>query len=144
MAAKTLSVLEIHQERPGHLPGGAAMRVLIVSDKPKAVEHWRAHLLANGWHVLIVRDQAAAVAALCAEDIQIMLLNLMMKNGSALAIADFASYRQPALRVIFHTDSSVFSDGSIFTHCGNAFGYVRSSIPSSDLAALIEHHGRAA
>ena len=126
------------------MPGGAAMRVLIVTDKPQAVEHWRAQLLASGWKVLIVSGQAAAVTALCAEHVQVMLLDLMMKKGSALAIADFASYRQPTLRVIFHTDTSIFSDGSIFTHCANAFGYVPSSIPSDDLAALIDYHGRAA
>ncbi len=51
------------------------------------------------------------------------MLDLMLDEGSALAVADFAAFRQPWAKVMFLTDSAVFSDGSIFTHCQNACGY---------------------
>ena len=52
--------------------------------------------------------------------------------GVAMAVADFASYRRPEARVIFVTNTSFFSDGSIFAHSpspelrGRVFGATTS------------------
>ena len=72
-----------------------------------------------------------------------MILDLVLDEGSALAVSDFASYRQPLARVIFVTNTSFFSDGSIFRHCVNACAYMPSATPPEDLAAMVEHYARA-
>ena len=68
---------------------------------------------------------------------------MVLRNGSALAVADFASYRQPEAQVIFVTNSAFFSDGSIFAHSANARAMFPSSGRPSDLAAMVEHYGMA-
>ena len=64
------------------------------------------------------------------------------KGSSAIALADFASYRRPDAKVIFVSSSSFFSDGSIFQLSGNAHAFLPSSTPPEDLAAVVEHHAR--
>ena len=64
----------------------------------------------------------------------------MLANGSALAVSDFASYRRPDARVIFVTNTTFFSDGSIFAHSPNACAFMQSSTPPEDLAAMVEHY----
>lgn len=78
--------------------------------------------------------------SLSANDYEIIVLDLVLDNGSALAVADFASYRRPDARVIFVTNTSFFSDGSIFAHSPNACAYVQSETPPEDLAAMVEHY----
>lgn len=88
----------------------------------------------------LVRSQSEAIVALQVERFDIIVLNLVLEDGSALAVADFASFRSPDTRVVFVTDTSFFSDGSIFAHSANACAYVRSSTPPEDLAAIVEHY----
>ena len=64
-----------------------------------------------------------------------MINSFVLDHGSALAVADFASYRRPDCRVIFVTNTSFFSDGSIFRHCANACAYLQSQTEPADLAA---------
>ena len=49
-----------------------------------------------------------------AETYHIVVLDLILDEGSAFAVADFMNYRQPDAQVIFVTNTSFFSDGSIF------------------------------
>ena len=60
---------------------------------------------------------------------------------SALAVADYASYRLPDARVICVTNTSFFSDGSIFAHIGNASTLVPIGTPPEDIAAMVEYYG---
>ncbi len=100
---------------------------------------WQRHLERLGAKVSLVLDQEAAIMALCQSDFSIIVLDLVLDQGSALAVADFASYRRPDTRVIFVTNTSFFSDGSIFPHSPNACAYVQSATPPEDLAAMVEH-----
>ncbi|MDZ4096210.1 MAG: hypothetical protein U1D35_15030 [Paracoccaceae bacterium] len=120
------------------------MRVLIVQSKTELAQYWGEHLQGLGWDVSIAQDQASAITILQTYPVQIMLLDLMLCNGAALAVADYAGFRQPLLRVVFVTDTAVFSDGSIFQHCANACAFLQSATPVADLAALVEHHACAA
>jgi hypothetical protein len=43
--------------------------------------------------------------------------------------------------VIFVTDTTFFSDGSIFAITPNARALVRTSAPPEDIAAMVEHYG---
>lgn len=87
-----------------------------------------------------MESQEAAILALCAGDFDIIVLDLVIEEGSALAVADFASYRRPDARVIFVTNTSFFSDGSIFAHSPTACAFVQSAMPPEDLAAMVEHY----
>ena len=84
------------------------------------------------------QDQAADMAA--AETYHIVVLDLILNEGSAFAVADFMKYRQPDAQVIFVTNTSFFSDGAIFQLFSNACAYVQSETAPDDLAAIIEHY----
>ena len=116
------------------------MNVLIVESKPELGSLWQRHLERAGASVTLVQSQEEATLALCDNDYRIMVLDLVLDEGSALAVADFASYRRPDTRVIFVTNTSFFSDGSIFAHSSNACAYMQSATPPEDLAAMVEHY----
>ena len=116
------------------------MIVLIVESQVELATLWGRHLERQGIDVHHVRNQDEAVAFLAQTAPDVILLDLVLDEGSALAVADFASYRYPEARVIFVTDTSFFSDGSIFAHSSNACAFLPSSTPPDDLAAMVEHY----
>ncbi len=116
------------------------MNVLIVESRPELGKLWQRHLERMGGTVTLVHSQEAAIQALVDGEFQIIVLDLVLEHGSALAVSDFASYRRPEARVIFVTNTSFFSDGSIFAHSPNACAYVQSETPPEDLAAMVEHY----
>lgn len=117
------------------------MQVLIVEGDPNLGWLWRRHLERCGCNVTLTQNQAEAVDALRQETVNIIVLDLILDDGSAFAIADFASYRQPDAKVIFVTDSGFFSDGSIFQYIPNACALMPSKLPPEDLSALVQHYG---
>ncbi|MBE1285883.1 MAG: response regulator [Rhodobacteraceae bacterium] len=116
------------------------MNVLIVESNPDLGGLWKRHLERQGAVVTLVPSQEAAIHALYGDDYDIIVLDLVLESGSALAVADFASYRRPDARVIFVTNTSFFSDGSIFAHSPNACAFVQSGTLPEDLAAMVEHY----
>ena len=118
------------------------MRVLIVQNKRALGRVWARHLERQGATVKVVSSQEAATDALCDEDFDVIVLDLVLEGGSALAISDFASYRRPNARVIFVTNTSFFSDGSIFAHSNNACAYVASRTRPEDIVAMVEHFAK--
>jgi DNA-binding NtrC family response regulator len=116
------------------------MNVLIVESEADLGRLWMRHLERLGMDVVLVHSQEAAIHALYGGSFDIIVLDLVLTEGSALAVADFASYRRPEARVIFVTNTSFFSDGSIFAHSPNACAYVQSGTPPEDLAAMVEHY----
>lgn len=117
------------------------MRVLIVESDPDLAWLWKRHLTRCGAEVVIARSQEEAVAVLSDQPFAILIVDLILTEGSAAAVADYASYRQPEAKVIFVTNSSFFSDGSIFQHFANACAFLPLRTRPEDLAALVEHHG---
>lgn len=117
------------------------MKVLIVQSDRHLAAAWCHQLEGTGAAVRVVEDQDGATRVMHDEQVDVIVLDLMLASGSALAVADFASYRQPDCRVLFVTDTPVFSDGSIFRHCANACAYLPTTTPPSDLAAMVEHYG---
>ncbi|MCW9044028.1 MAG: hypothetical protein OQK05_11855 [Pseudopelagicola sp.] len=119
------------------------MRVLIVESTPDLGRLWQRHLERLGAVVELVVDEVGAIHALRMRDFDIIVLDLVIAEGAALAISDFASYRRPNARVIFVTNTSFFSDGSIFRHSANACAFVQSGTPPEDIAAMVEHYAAA-
>lgn len=117
------------------------MDVLIVESRPELGAVWQRHVERQGASVELVHGQEEAVRYLGQHSADIIVLDLVLDDGSALAVADFASYRHPNARVIFVTDTTFFSDGSIFNHASNACAFVPAGTRPEDLAAMVEHYG---
>ena len=92
------------------------MVVLIVANNPELSRIWSRHLERLGHEVSVVFSQAEAANYLRVRSVDVIVLSLDLEDGSAIAIADYASYRWPDARVVFVTNSTFFSDGSIFNH----------------------------
>ncbi len=116
-------------------------RVLIVESRAELGGIWQRHLERQGMEVARARGQEEAIAHLSKNDVDIIILDLVIEEGAALAVSDYANYRRPQTRVIFVTNTSFFSDGSIFAHCANARAFVQSHTPPEDLAAMVEYYG---
>jgi len=119
------------------------MNVLIVQNNLTLGQMWQRHLKRHGHIADISVNQDAAIDRLSAQFYPIIILDVVLDGGSAIAVADYASYRHPDARVIFVTNSSFFSDGSIFQLCSNACAFVPSATQPEDLAAMVEHYAKA-
>lgn len=117
------------------------LRVLIVESRPELSRLWAMHLGRQGADVHVALSESEAVEWLRFQPVDIIVLDLVIENGSAFAVADFASYSQPYARVIFVTDTTFFSDGSIFRHIPNACAFLPSATSPEDLAAVVDHYG---
>ncbi|WP_197919356.1 DNA-binding transcriptional response regulator [Thiosulfatihalobacter marinus] len=117
------------------------MRALIVESQADLGGLWQRHLWRLGVETDLVTSQEGAMRALQEGGYDVMVLDLVLRDGAALALSDYASYRHPDLQVIFVTDTAFFSDGSIFNLCSNARAFVPTATPPEDLAAMVEHYG---
>lgn len=129
----------------GHsiLPTGqiAPMKVLIVESRSELGAVWKRHLERQGMQVTCVTTQNGATGHIAEHGVDIIILDLVIEGGSALAVSDFAHLRQPDARILFVTNTSFFSDGSIFGLAANARAFLPSGTPPEDLAAMVEHYG---
>ena len=118
------------------------MIVLIVEPDPDLGRLWQRHVQRQGASVFLVQGQDAAFDLLRIHAVDMIVLDLMRRQGSALAISDYASYRRPDARVIFVTNTTFFSDGSIFRHSQNACAFLQSATPPEDLANMVMHYSQ--
>ena len=119
----------------------AHVRVLIVESRPELARLWAQHLRRQGAEVCISLSETEAIDCLRVTQIDVLVLDLVIEKGSAFAVADFASYSQPTARVIFVTNTTFFSDGSIFNHIPNACAFLPAATSPEDLAAVVDHYG---
>ena len=94
-----------------------------------------------GSDVILALSGDTAEELLATQDFDVIVIDLVLEQGSPLAVADIASFRQPDANVIFVTDTTFFSDGSIFSHSGNARAIVPKQTAPQDLANIIDHYG---
>lgn len=57
-------------------------------------------------------------------------------------VANSAQFNQPNANVVFVTDTTFFSDGSIFALCANARAFMETTTPPDDLAAVVHHYAQ--
>lgn len=119
------------------------MEVLIVESQRELGQLWKACLERQGMKVTLATEHDEALEALRTIPFEMIILDLILENGQALGLADYASYRRPDARIIFVTNTSFFSDGSIFQLSSNACAFVQSSTPPEDLAAMVQHYASA-
>lgn len=117
------------------------MKILIVQSKHELGLLWKRHLVRQGSEVVLAHNEDAAILDLREREVEIVILDLVLEGGGAFSVADFAAYRRPEAKVIFVTDTSFFSDGSIFQHIANAAAFLPTETSLEDLSAVVEHHG---
>jgi DNA-binding NtrC family response regulator len=118
------------------------MHVLIAQSDENLGMLWKRHLERLRAQVTLVQTGDAAISALANNAFDVIVLDLVLADGSALAVADVANYRQPNANVVFVTNTTFFSDGSIFNHSPNARAFIESTTAPGDLAAIVEHYGQ--
>ncbi|MDQ2090766.1 hypothetical protein [Marimonas arenosa] len=118
------------------------MKALIVESKRELGLIWKMHLERQEIDTALAVGESDAVAHLQAQETDVLIVDIVLDDGSALAVADFASFRHPRAQVIFVTNTSFFSDGSIFRLCPNACAFLQADTPPEDIAAMAEHYGR--
>jgi len=116
------------------------MQVLIIQSCQDLGQLWQRHLNRLGMRTKLVCWPDDAIAYLSDEPVETIVLDLELKGGSALNVADYASFRQPEAQVVFVTGRSFFSDGSIFAHFANARAFLPATTPPEDLATMVEHY----
>ena len=115
------------------------MRVLIAQHNAELGQLWAGFLEREGISVLTVTSQADALTQLRAQEFDALVLELVLPDGGAIAIADFAAYRMPDVPVITVNSSSFFSDGSIFRLLPNVHSVMQAPVEGEDLAAMVSH-----
>lgn len=118
------------------------MEILIVEEDPNLAAVWARHLVRGGARVTVASSQAEAVARIDAGPLAALVVDIDLAAGSAVAVADYARFRQPAARVVLVTARRFFSDGSIFDLLPNACAYLPRGTDPADLAAVVDHHAR--
>ena len=117
------------------------MRALIVQRNKDLGAVWKRHLERLDVDVTLVHAAADAFTSIETSRFDVIVLDLVLAEGSAFAVADLAQFRQPDANVVFVTDTTFFSDGSIFSHAANARALVKTATPPKDLAAIVHHYG---
>ena len=117
------------------------MRVLIVEHNEELGRIWARFLESRGLAVELATSQKDAIANMRFNDFDALVLELVLPDGGAIAISDYATYRFPDIPIITVTSGSFFSDGSLFQLIPNARGLMRTPFQPDDLAALLEHCG---
>ncbi len=117
------------------------MRALIVQRNEALGLVWQRHLERLDVDVCCVTTAESALQIVESQNFDVIVLDLVLSNGSALAIADLVQFRQPNANIVFVTDTTFFSDGSIFQHAANARALVETATPPKDLAAIVHHYG---
>lgn len=117
--------------------------ILIVASNAKLAGLWASHLERQDHAVTVVASQAEAIDFLCENEPDVLVLDVMLQDGSVIATADFASYRRPETRIVFVTRSSFFADGTLFQHIPNTAAIIPEKTEPADLAEIVAYHGRA-
>lgn len=117
------------------------MKVLIVEKNRDLARIWGGFLARQGIGATLAASPAEAYAELRAETFDALVLDMELPEADALAVADFATYRDPEIPIIAVTSRSFFSDGLVFQLVPNARGLLRTPLRPEDMAALVEHYG---
>jgi len=118
---------------------GEVLRILIAQHNVELGKLWAGFLEREGIKVTLADSQSEALKQLRAQEFDALVLEMVLPDGGAIAIADFASYRLPDVPVITVNSSGFFSDGSIFQLLPNVHSVLQAPVKASDLAAVVSH-----
>ena len=127
--------------RPGDLGVRAEVQILIVQQNRDLAGIWAGFLRREGMSCVLAGTSAESRTALRRQPFDAVILDMELPEDGAIAVADFATYRNPEMPIIAVTADSFFSDGTIFELLPNARGVLRAPLRLEDMAALVEHYG---
>jgi DNA-binding NtrC family response regulator len=117
------------------------VQILIVEPNRDLAGIWARFLSRQEVCCTLAGTAPEAYAALRGRPFDALVLDMELTEGAAIAVADFATYRNPEMPIIAVTARGFFSDGAIFELIPNARGLLRAPLRLEDMAALIEHYG---
>ncbi|RMF34880.1 MAG: response regulator [Alphaproteobacteria bacterium] len=115
------------------------MKVLIVEHNADLARIWARFLQRNDVEVDLAHSQAEAIKLLRFNHYDALVLQLILPDGGAIAISDYATYRNPEVPIITVTNSGFFSDGSVFNLIPNVRSMMSTPLRPGDLMAMIDH-----
>ena len=114
----------------------------VMAERLRAARDWEGE-----YDLLEAADEYEAVAALLHATPTVIIVNLALERGSAMAVAEFAAFRRPQTRIIFEMGEGAvvhpFADGAIFGLHENAHGCLTPMMAIEDRVAFVEHHALA-
>jgi DNA-binding NtrC family response regulator len=123
--------------------GSSGINVLIVESDVALAGLWSGHLARMKCAVDLTSTSEEACDRIRERRYNVIILDLDLKDGGALSVADYAELFHPEARVIFVTNTTFFSDGSIFQFFNNACAFLPSATDPADLAQMVNHYGAA-
>ena len=112
--------------------------LIVMGDRARAAA-WADGLETIGAEVFVAASQAAAFVHLQMRALDVVVLDLALREGSPISVADYAAYRRPGARIVPVTSVGHFDDGSVFQHVPNACTSITRSTLPRDLALIVQH-----
>lgn len=119
------------------------MDVLLGVGDPDLGRVWAHHLADLGVRVTEATGEAEAIRALRRRSFAVLLLDLGLPGGGALAVASYAALFRPEARAVFVTRAHPLADGRIFALAANARAVLNADAPPGDIALVVAHHAAA-
>ena len=85
-----------------------AMAVLIVESVRELGRVWQSAIERLGADVELATSQSDAISKLMETEFDIIVMNVVLGEGSAFAVSDFVNYRWPGKPIFFVTSTSFF------------------------------------
>ncbi|WP_157966219.1 response regulator [Oceanibium sediminis] len=116
------------------------MGVLLVQDNADLALIWARFLARRGFNVTTASTQTEAMRVLATAPFNTLIIDPALQDGG-LPVADYATFRNPDIKILIVTRSSFFSEGMVFDLVPNARGVLRTPVRPGDLAAYLEYFG---
>lgn len=121
------------------MQGRSAMKCLVADDNADLARLWGLALGADGHDVTVCTDGDAAVNQMRVQDFDLLILDLFMPGGGALALARVAVYNNPAAQVLVVTGADCFAYGELLEMGGNIAMVLRKPVSPDDLRSYVAH-----
>ena len=118
---------------------GAQVNVLVVEDDPNLRALWGAVIEGAGHRAVLVEDEPTARETLMSEPFDLVLLDLFLGERDGVSVASFATYLNPACKVVVITGTSLYARGELFAMAPSIWAVMRKPVDIEDIAALCAH-----
>ena len=115
------------------------MKCLVADDNADLARLWALALSADGHHVTTCIDGHDAVNQMRVADFDLLVLDLFMPGGGALALARVAIYNNPDAQVVVITGAECFAYGELLEMGENIAMVLRKPVSPKDLRSLVSH-----
>ena len=115
------------------------MKCLVADDNADLARLWALAIEGDGHDVTVCTDGDAAVNQMRVQDFDLLILDLFMPGGGALALARVAVYNNPAAQVLIVTGADCFAFGELLEMGDNIAMVLRKPVSPNDLRSYVAH-----